>query len=62
MGQIPIAIPKYIIKKRAELAFTSAEVRHAPKSCSRGQFYAISYTLKTQFQSQNAKHSATETD
>ena len=36
---------KYI-KKRAEPAFTSAEVRHTSKSCSRGRFYAISYTLK----------------
>jgi len=35
-----------IIKKRAEPAFTSAEVRHASKSCSRGRFFAISYTLK----------------
>ena len=35
-----------IIKKRAEPAFTSAEVRHTSKSCSRGRFYAISYTLK----------------
>ena len=34
------------IKKRAEPAFTSAEVCHASKSCSRGRFYAISYTLK----------------
>ena len=25
MGQSPIAIPKYVIKKRAEPAFTSAE-------------------------------------
>ena len=33
-------------KKRAEPAFTSAEVRHASKSCSRGRFCAISYTLK----------------
>ena len=33
-------------KKRAEPAFTSAEVRHTSKSCSRGRFYAISYTLK----------------
>ena len=34
------------IKKRAEPAFTSAEVRHTSKSCSRGRFCAISYTLK----------------
>ena len=34
------------IKKRAEPAFTSAKVRHTSKSCSRGRFYAISYTLK----------------
>ena len=34
------------IKKRAEPAFTSAEVCHASKSCSRGRFCAISYTLK----------------
>ena len=33
-------------KKRAEPAFTSAEVRHTSKSCSRGRFYAISYTSK----------------
>ena len=36
----------YGSKKRAEPAFTSAEVRHTSKSCSRGRFYAISYTLK----------------
>ena len=34
------------IKKRAEPAFTSAKVRHASKSCSRGRFFAISYMLK----------------
>ena len=34
------------LKKRAEPAFTSAKVRHASKPCSRGRFYAISYTLK----------------
>ena len=34
------------IKKRAEPAFTSAEVCHASKSCSRGRFYTISYALK----------------
>ena len=39
------------IKKRAEPAFTSAEVRHASKSCSRGRFYTISYTLKKAGQS-----------
>ena len=37
------------IKKRAEPAFTSAKVCHASKSCSRGRFYAISYTLKNRF-------------
>ncbi len=36
----------YRMKKRADPAFTSAEVRHASKSCSRGRFYAISYALK----------------
>ena len=36
----------YGSKKRAEPAFTSAEVRHTSTSCSRGRFYAISYTLK----------------
>ena len=36
----------YGSKKRAKPAFTSAEVRHTSKSCSRGRFYAISYTLK----------------
>ena len=36
----------YGSKKRAEPAFTSAEVRHTSKSCSRGRFYAISYTSK----------------
>ena len=34
------------VKKRAEPAFTSAEVCHASKSCLRGRFYAISYTFK----------------
>ena len=34
---------------RAEPVFTSAEVRHASKSCSRGRFYAISYMLKKPF-------------
>ena len=33
-------------KKRAEPAFTSAEVCHASKSCSRGRFCAISYMSK----------------
>jgi hypothetical protein len=37
-----------LLKKRTKPAFTSAEVRHTSKSCSRGQFYAISYTLKKQ--------------
>ena len=36
-----------LLKKRAEPAFTSAEVRHTSKSCSRGRFYAISYIKKT---------------
>ena len=36
----------YGSKKRAEPAFTSAEVRHTSKSCSRGRFYAISYTSR----------------
>ena len=30
--------------KRAEPAFTSAEVCHASKSCARGRCYAIPYT------------------
>ena len=34
------------LKRRPEPAFTSAEVRRASKSCSRGRFCAISYTLK----------------
>ena len=34
------AYRKNRIKKRAEPAFTSAEVCHASKSCSRGRFYA----------------------
>ena len=34
--------------KRAEPAFTSAEVGKASKSCSRGRFYAISYTFTLQ--------------
>ena len=38
--------PHIGLKKRAEPAFTSAEVRRASKFCSRGRFYAISYTLK----------------
>ena len=33
-------------KKQAEPAFTSAEARHASKSCSRGRFCAISYMSK----------------
>ena len=33
-------------EKRAEPAFTSAEVCHASKSCSRGRFCAISYVSK----------------
>ena len=35
----------YGSKKRAEPAFTSAEVRHTSNSCSRGRFCAISYML-----------------
>ena len=34
------------MKKRADPAFISAEVRHASKSCSRGRFYVIFYALK----------------
>ena len=43
--------PFLSITKQAEPAFTSAEVRHASKSCLRGRFYAISYTLKKAGQS-----------
>ena len=50
------------IKKRAELAFTSAKVCHASKSCSRGRFYAISYTLKKRaepaFNSAEVRHTS----
>ena len=35
-----------MLKKQAEPAFTSTEVRHASKSCSRGRCYAIFHTLK----------------
>ena len=41
-----IAVDAKNRKKRAEPAFTSAEVRHASKYCTRGRFYAIPYTLK----------------
>ena len=41
----PAFVNSPICKKRAESAFTSAEVRHASKFCSRGRFYAIFYTL-----------------
>ena len=43
--------PFLSITKQAEPAFTSAKVRHASKSCSRGRFYTISYTLKKAGQS-----------
>ena len=43
--------PLFSITKQAEPAFTSVEVRHASKSCSRGRFYAISYMLKKAGQS-----------
>ena len=39
------------LKKQAEPAFTSAEVRHVSKSCSRGRCYAISHTLKKRAES-----------
>ena len=49
------------VKKWAEPAFTSAEVRHTSNSCSRGRFCAISYTLKSRLSPpslppQSAKH------